>query len=220
MTNPRFSPAVDLEELFCQNDPRPRRYAKGELIFLPGDTADRVFFVAEGRVKISAVNADDKEVIKGIFVSGEVFGEAALLGEARRRDCAVALGACRIYSLPALGMWRLLEGRADLSLFFLQLVARRQMMLERRLEALAFLNSRDRILDFLVETTASRGQRMGYEWVIRTPLTHRDIASMTATSRQTVTTLLNDLRAVKLLHFDRKRLLVRDLEKLKQFQTT
>ncbi len=89
------------------------------------------------------------------------------------------------------------------------------MELERRLEALVFRNSRNRILEFLVETTACRGQRMGYEWVIRGPLTHRDIASLTATSRQTVTTLLNDLRAMKLLHFDRKRLLIRDLDQLR-----
>ncbi len=215
MSAMHFSPAIDLVGLFSQNDFQPRRYSKGELIFLPGDRADQVYCIAEGRVKIAAVNADDKEIIKGIFVQGEVFGEAALLGEERRRDCAVALNSCRVYALPAALLLQLLEKQADWSLFFLQLIARRQMELERRLEALVFRNSRNRILEFLVETTACRGQRMGYEWVIRGPLTHRDIASLTATSRQTVTTLLNDLRAMKLLHFDRKRLLIRDLDQLR-----
>jgi CRP-like cAMP-binding protein len=55
---------------------------------------------------------------------------------------------------------------------------------------------------------------VGFEWVIRKPVTHQEIANLTATSRQTVTTTLNDLRYKKLLTFNRSRLLVRDLEGL------
>jgi len=58
------------------------------------------------------------------------------------------------------------------------------------------------------------GQRVGYEWVVRKFITHQEIANLTATSRQTVTTVLNELRADNLLTFNRKRLLVRDLDLL------
>ena len=61
------------------------------------------------------------------------------------------------------------------------------------LESLVFRDSRSRIVEFLVELTRSRGQRVGYEWVVRKPITHQEIANLTATSRQTVTTTLNDL---------------------------
>jgi len=44
--------------------------------------------------------------------------------------------------------------------------------------------------------------------------THQEIANLTDTSRQTVTTILNELRAENLIYFDRKRLLVRDVKKL------
>lgn len=65
-----------------------------------------------------------------------------------------------------------------------------------------------------MELTRNKGERVGYEWVIRKPVTHLEIANMTATSRQTVTTTLNDLRYKKLLAFNRSRLLVRELEGL------
>jgi CRP-like cAMP-binding protein len=66
----------------------------------------------------------------------------------------------------------------------------------------------------LVNLARTKGQRVGYEWLIRKPVTHQEIANLTATSRQTVTTTLNDLRFKKLLTFNRSRLLIRDLDKL------
>ena len=61
-----------------------------------------------------------------------------------------------------------------------------------------------------------RGQRVGYEWVVRKFITHQEIANLTATSRQTVTTVLNELRSKNLLTFNRKRLLIRDRDKLSE----
>jgi CRP-like cAMP-binding protein len=51
--------------------------------------------------------------------------------------------------------------------------------------------------------------------MIPTRLTHKDIAALTGTSRQTVTTILNELKDKNLINFDRKKILIRDLETLK-----
>ena len=104
--------------------------------------------------------------------------------------------------------------RNELHLFFMKMFGTRQLEMERRLESLIFRDSRSRIVEFLLGLVKSKGQRVGYEWVVRQFLTHQEIANLTATSRQTVTTTLNDLRYKKLLTFNRSRLLVRDLEKL------
>ena len=86
---------------------------------------------------------------------------------------------------------------------------------ERRLESLLFKDARTRIVDFIKELATERGQRVGYETLVHDfALTHQDIANLTGTSRQTVTTVLNDLREENQIYFDRKRLLIRDLEKL------
>jgi len=191
-----------------------RSYAKGEQFFVPEDMSDRIFFITAGRVKISSMNEDGKEITKAILGKGEVFGELALVGEERRRDWATALEntiAC-VVSLEE--MRHLMRERSDLNLFFMKIFGTRQLELERRLESLVFRDSRSRIVEFLVGLAQTKGERVGYEWVVRKPITHQEIANLTATSRQTVTTTLNDLRYKKLLTFDRSRLLVRDLDGL------
>jgi CRP-like cAMP-binding protein len=50
--------------------------------------------------------------------------------------------------------------------------------------------------------------------LVRKFLTHQEIANLTATSRQTVTTVLNELRNKNILTFNRRRLLIRDMDAL------
>jgi CRP-like cAMP-binding protein len=51
--------------------------------------------------------------------------------------------------------------------------------------------------------------------MVKNQLTHQDIANLTGTSRQTVTTVLNDLRDRNIINFDRRKILIRDMDKLK-----
>jgi CRP-like cAMP-binding protein len=92
----------------------------------------------------------------------------------------------------------------------------RMLEMENRLQSLVFKDSRTRIIDYLVSLVHKKGQRVGYEMLVRKFLTHQEIANLTATSRQTVTTVLNELRNKDILTFDRKRLLVRDMEALEK----
>ena len=192
-----------------------RSYTKGEKFFVPDDLSDRIFFINEGRVKISTMNEDGKEITKAILGKGEVFGELALVGEERRRDWATALENTSACVVTIDELHALMRERSDLNLFFMRIFGARQLEMERRLESLVFRDSRSRVVEFLVQLTQAKGQAVGFEWVIRKPITHQEIANLTATSRQTVTTTLNDLRFKKLLTFNRARLLVRDLEALK-----
>ena len=192
-----------------------RRIKRGETIFQPGDPANTIYFIAGGKVKISVLNNEQKEITKGIYGVGDLFGEQAVLGDAFRRDHAMALEDTVLRVISACDMLLLLQNRADLTMFLMQLIAYRRQNMENRLESLVFRDSRSRIVECLVHLTIERGRRVGYEWELRNPITHQEIANLTATSRQTVTTTLNDLRYAKILTFNRKRMLVRDLDKLK-----
>jgi CRP-like cAMP-binding protein len=189
-------------------------FKKGEQVYVPTDLSDRIFFITEGRIKISLMNEEGKEITKSILGRGEVFGELAVLGEQQRRDFATALEDTETCVVTLDELRGLMRDRSELNLFFMKIFGGRQLEMERRLESLVFRDSRSRIIEFLVNLAHTKGQRVGYEWVVRKPVTHQEIANLTATSRQTVTTTLNDLRYKKLLTFNRSRLLVRDLEKL------
>ena len=188
-------------------------FKKGEVVYVPEDLSNRIFFITEGRVKISVMH-EGKEITKAILGRGEVFGELALLGELRRHDFATALEDLETCVVTLEELRGLMRDRSELNLFFMNMFGGRQLEMERRLESLVFRDSRSRIVEFLVNIAQTKGQRIGYEWVVRKPVTHQEIANLTATSRQTVTTTLNDLRYKKLLTFNRSRLLIRDLDKL------
>ncbi len=190
------------------------RFKKGDVVYVPDDLSDRIFFITEGQIKISVMNEEGKEITKAILGRGEVFGELAMLGEQKRHDYATALEDTDTCVVTLEELRSLMRDRSEIKLFFMKIFGGRQLEMERRLESLIFRDSRSRIVEFLVNMARNKGQRVGYEWVIRKPVTHQEIANLTATSRQTVTTTLNDLRHKKLLTFNRSRLLIRDLDKL------
>jgi len=103
----------------------------------------------------------------------------------------------------------------DLSFKIYKLMGMRIRKLERKVESLVFKDARTRIIDFLKDAAEWKGKKVGFETMIPTKLTHKDIANLTGTSRQTVTTILNELKESNLINFDRRKILIRDLEKLK-----
>lgn len=217
-----FVENIDLQNIFC-----PKKVDMGmveskdhlsfeanQYVYLPEEPAKKIFLINSGRVKIGTYGADGKEITKAILTPGEVFGELALVNDGSRRDFAYSLEPTSLCVLEKGDLQAMLRERSELQLFFMRLIGNRTLQLEQRLENLMFKTSRSRIVEFLHELAISRGRVVGYEREVRNMLTHKEIADLTGTSRQTVNAVLNDLRRQNILTFDRKRLLVRDMDKL------
>jgi len=214
--------SVNLYNLLCPHKVKAmaerhtfHHYKKDQFIYFPEEVASHIYMISEGRVRIGHYLEDGKEVVSAILTTGEIFGELALAGEERRRDFAQAMDNCVVCPLSIEDLKELMYGNRELSFSLLKLVGLRLMKLERKLELLVFRDARTRIIEFLKDTASWKGKKVGFETLIPTRLTHKDIASLTGTSRQTVTTILNELKEQNLINFDRRRILIRDLEKLK-----
>jgi len=200
----------DLNSSWTNSD----KIKKGQYIYLQEDAADKIFFITEGRVKIGTHAENGKEITKAILTEGEVFGELSVVGIGKRRDYALAMEDTMMCELSVSDMKGLLKDHSPLNLFFMNLIGSRALEMERRLESLVFKDSRTRVIDFLLELGENKGRQVGYETLVRRFMTHQEIANLTATSRQTVTTILNELRTDNIITFNRRRLLIRDMEKL------
>lgn len=212
---------IDLPKILCPKKQSKMEhpssmYKKGEYIYFPNDKSDKIYFITEGRVKIGTYSDGGKEITKVILGKGEVFGELALTGEERRRDFAYVMEDTDVCIVTAEQMKSLFRDYNSLQSFFLKLMGSRVIEMENRLEALVFKDSRTRIIDFLADLGKKKGQAVGTETLVKRFMTHQDIANLTATSRQTVTTVLNDLRDKNLISFNRSRLLIRDLARLEK----
>ena len=190
-----------------------RTMPKDKYIYFPEEPSQVVFLLKEGRVKIGSYSDDGKEIIKTILQPGEVFGELSITGQEKRRDFAQAMeDNVRICAIGVKEMIRIMNSNPRLSLKVTTMIGERLQKVERRLESLVFKDARERIIDFIKVNAQERGKRVGDEWLLKHHLTHQDIANLTATSRQTVTIVLNELREKELIYFDRKSILVHDID--------
>lgn len=190
-------------------------FAKEQFIYFPNEKATHIYMIVNGRVKIGHYLDDGKEVISSILSTGEIFGELALAGEEERRDFAQAMESVTICPLSLEELKELMKENKELSFKLLKLVGLRLMKVERKLELLVFKDARTRIIEFLKDSASWKGKKVGFETMIPTKLTHKDIAALTGTSRQTVTTILNELKEKNLINFDRRKILIRDINQLK-----
>ena len=191
-----------------------RNFKKGDYIYLPDEHSDKMYFLTTGRVKIGTYSDSGKEITKAILSMGEVFGEMSIIGEGKRRDFAYVMDDAEMCVLTIDDMKGLMRNNSSVALFMVKILGDRTRKMERRLESLVFKDSRTRIVEFLHQLAVEKGTRIGYEQEVRKFITHQEIANLTATSRQTVTTVLNELRNKNILVFNRRRMLVRDMELL------
>ncbi|MEE9372060.1 MAG: Crp/Fnr family transcriptional regulator [Saprospiraceae bacterium] len=219
-----FLENIDVTGIFCPTKMESRdsssthvdkQYKKGDYIYLPNEHSNKIYLINKGRVKIGKVSESNKEITKVILSKGELFGELSLIGQGKRTDYAQAMEETTVCILSREEMTSLLKEHNSFYLYIMNIMGNRTLAIEKRLESLVFKDSRSRIIEFLLDLNTKKGERVGYEWVVRKFLTHQEIANFTATSRQTVTTVLNELKGKNLLTFNRKRLLLRDIDKIK-----
>jgi CRP-like cAMP-binding protein len=217
-----FFENVDLYELLCPHKIPSigekhifYHYKKNEFIYFENEPSEHLYLIANGRVKIGSYTADGREIVKAILSQGEIFGELALAGEERRPDFAQALDDdTTVCPMSIQDMQELMANNKPLNLKIIKLIGLRIKKLERKVESLVFKDARTRIIEFLRDMAIEKGKKVGFETMFRNYLTHRDIASLTGTSRQTVTMVLNELKDKNIINFDRRRFLIRDMEKL------
>lgn len=224
MSNPAalwYFECVNLYRILCPHKVKAmegrhqfQMFKRDEFIYFPDDHAHHIYMVASGRVRIGNYLDNGEIAVKSILTMGEIFGELALAGEERRSDFAQAMEDTTICPLRIDELRELMWDDKELSFRLLKLVGLRLMKLERKLELLVFKDARTRVIEFIKDAASWKGKRVGYETLIQTRLTHSDIAALTGTSRQTVTTILNDLKEENLIAFDRRRILIRDLARL------
>lgn len=211
-----FDHLSESEKIELSNIMEESRLSRYSFVYQPGDVSDSIYLLTKGTIKISTHNDEGKEVIKRLIHPEAVFGERALVGEEVRNESAQSLkGEVVFYTVKTVAFQRIMMGNPALCQEILRLFGQRLIAAEDRLENLIFKDARSRIIDFLFEVVTQRGQRVGFETLLKHSLTHQDIANITCTSRQTVTLVLNELRKDNLIYFNRGRILVRDLQQLR-----
>ena len=106
--------AADLSVL--ESRARVGVFPRNTSVYFPSDSADSVFVLAEGRIRLYSITPDGKQAILAIVEPGELFGELAILGNDERDEHAQAVGNSKVVALPRDAVESVLLRNADVSL--------------------------------------------------------------------------------------------------------
>jgi len=212
--NPLFAVLAPEEVLMLQQTASVQSYSKHQVLYKPGQAANKVYFLLKGTVKI-AVHAEKKDIIKYVVRATNLFGESSLTGEIQRRDFAYAMDdSVEVVELDAQALLSIMRKNFAFAQSLLHFLGERLRYTETQLEKVVLKDSKSRILEFLHQMGVEQGKRVGFETLVKHNMTHQDIADLTGTSRQMVTAVLNQLKRSNVLYFNRKKILFRDLNAL------
>ncbi len=187
---------------------------RGNFVYFPSDDITTVFFVIKGRIKTGAYSPDGKEIINSVLLSEGLFGEMGLMSACERGEFAQAMEKTEILIIKLPKLRELMANDSHFALLITQKLGAKLHKAQKRLESQVFRKAKDRVIEFLRDLGTENGQKVGFELLVKQFFTHQEIAGLTGTSRQTVTTILNELRAENLIYFNRRRLLIRDIKQL------
>ena len=189
--------------------------SKHRFIFRDGEESTKIYVLVNGTVKLGTFSSDNREVIKTILHPRALFGESSISKEQVRNSFAKSIDVdVRYIEIEVSTFIELMRENFDFNLRVVEHLGKKIQATEHRLESLVFNDARTRIVDFIKENAKNFGHKVGLETLLKHSLTQQDIANYTGTSRQTVTSVLNDLKNTNKIHFRRKRILIRDMDAL------
>ena len=196
---------------------RSLRKARGEFIYLPGDRAEFVYIVRQGRVKLSVLSETGKEIAIDIIQRGEILGEFALVDELLRSNMAQALDDIVVWVFSKRDFTQLLSSQPKLALSYIRLVGDRRRRMEKKLSDITSKAVSARICELLHELSmnAFEVETAANDYLV--PLTHHDVASLIGAARQTTTTVLNDLERRAIIELGRGWIRVKRLKELQTY---
>lgn len=182
-------------------------YKKSDYIYFEEDTANKIYLIDSGKVKIGYYKDNGDEVITAILTKGEIFGEKAILGINKRNEFAQSIdNETSICPVTKDNLYSIMRENVSVSTKIYKFIGFRIKKLERRLQLLLFKDTKTRLLEFLNELCEDFGHdchKTGHR-VIHHPYTQKDIATLIGTSRPTLNILLNELKEESIIEFNRK----------------
>lgn len=195
--------AVEIREI-------PRR----QVIYLPGDPGDRVYFINGGRVKCSKVTRDGKELTLAYRGAGQMFGELCVVEGTPRDEMAEAMKNAIITEIPRDVFRDLLLSDAKLAFSFACTVGERRRAIETKLEHLVFRDVQAKLAALLIELGDEYGVEHEEGTQIGLKITHQEMANLIGSTRETISLTLAQFKKKGLLDLNGRSVVLKDHEGL------
>jgi CRP/FNR family transcriptional regulator, cyclic AMP receptor protein len=192
-----------------------KRYPKDTVVFFENEEGDFFFTITEGRIKVTILGDDGREVILSVLGPGDFFGEMALLDNEPRSATAIAVEESELLSLHRSDFQSVLNDNKSITSALIRVLSARLRRANHQISTLALLDVYGRVARVIVDMAREEGKRLRDGRIAFRRATHQEIANRIGTTRETVTRMLKDLERQGLIHVEGKEIVVQpDFEKV------
>jgi len=172
---------------------------KKQIIFSQGDTADEVFYVQAGKVKLTVVSTHGKEAVVAILESGAFLGESCLVGQTVRPATSATLEDSQILRIDKAVMLRMLRDQPTFAEAFMSYLLVHSIRVQEDLVDQLFNSSEKRLARALL-LLAHFGKESKPETVIA-KISQETLAEMIGTTRSRVSFFMNKFRKLGFIDY-------------------
>ena len=187
---------------------------KNDIIFFSDLEVKKIFILKVGTVKICREDENGKEIITEMLTEGDIFGHVN--GNGTRQQYAKVLSdQVKLCFFESNNFMNVLQNNSNLSLNYANAVHEKLITFQQKYEDLIFKDVDTRVIDFFKAYAKHHGKKQGNTIEMNMLLNHQDIADYTASSRQSVTTIINRLAEKgKIIYEGRKKVIIPNINDL------
>ncbi|MDC0467397.1 response regulator [Bacteroidia bacterium] len=200
----------DLFEKIFEKNKQVKSYDKKEYFYREEDTPRKLFFIHEGKVKISKINKDGREVVLELYGKGDFFGYWGILEDRLYNENAQALENCVIYEIPMEDFKALLSTNTTVSASFLKLLSNNMLIKEDKIIELAYESVRKRIANSILAINDVYGNDD-----LSFKVSRELIASIAGTTIPTTIRMITEFKNAGLINTSASLIQIVDYDKLK-----
>ena len=187
-----------------------RKYPKDGVIFFEHDVGDALFMILSGRVKVTILSDDGREIILAMLSDSDFFGEMSLLDDEPRSATAIALQETEIVVLHQRDFLSIVEKRPRVLINLLSVLSSRLRKANQQIGNLALHDVYGRVARILLEMASEDGTRQPDGRVTFRRPTHQEIANMIGATRETVSRMISDLHRQGYIEISGKNVIIQD----------
>ena len=188
-----------------------KRYAEGSFLFQAEEKADGFYYVETGEIRVFKMDEQGRELEVARLGPGDFVGEAIAFVSGRFPFYAQAVKDSDVRYFDIQEVFRRIDSEASLARFFIELLAKKCVVLSNRVESLGLRTVRQRLVQYLLAHCYGSGHCL-----VELRIKKGDLAKLLGTISETLSRSLKQMQEEGLIEVDKRKIHIRDCQKLRE----
>jgi CRP/FNR family transcriptional regulator/CRP/FNR family cyclic AMP-dependent transcriptional regulator len=203
-----FSDLSEVHRKLIQSKGKEMSVSKGTVVIEQEEESFDLYIILSGKVMISLISEDGREVVLDVLKKGDFFGELSVLDRRHRSAMVTAITDVRMLFVSRDSFLKILEENSDMAINLLSVMANRLRKANETIETLTFLDVAGRVAKVLIDMAKSSGERLPNGFIRVHCPTHQTIANQIGASREAVTKAIKNLVSNRLIEIEGKDIVI------------